>query len=161
MLWLIGMMGSGKSTIGRFVSAALALPFMDTDEILRDRWGPIDEQFRADGEKVFRAREAAVVAEIAAGPPAVVATGGGAPLDPASGDEMQRSGVVIWLAVPADILETRLRGLGGRPLLSDAGAVRVLAEERESRYRSIADVVVDGSAPVGDVIREVVARWKR
>ncbi|MGH9000821.1 MAG: shikimate kinase, partial [Acidimicrobiia bacterium] len=98
-LVLVGMMGSGKSSVGRRLARRLGRSFVDTDQLVEARRGlPIAEIFAADGEAAFRALESSAVAEaLGASPPAVVAFGGGAILDPANRERARAGAVVVWL----------------------------------------------------------------
>jgi shikimate kinase len=153
---LVGLMGSGKTTIGKKVASALGVPFADTDAEIERRSGrSIAAIFESDGEAAFRATEAATVAELVdTSPPGVVATGGGAVLDPATRARLRDRATVVWLRATPAVLVHRIASDGTRPLLADdprAALVR-LAAEREPLYREVADHVVD----VDHVARKVV-----
>jgi shikimate kinase len=154
---LVGLMGSGKSSIGRKVASALGVAFVDSDAEIERRAGrTIAEIFAADGEPTFRATEAAVVAElVGTEPPGVVATGGGAVLDAATRSLLHDRSTVIWLRASPAVLAHRIAPDGTRPLLADdpREALTRLAAERDPLYRGVADHVVD----VDHVARKVVA----
>lgn len=155
-LVLIGMMGSGKSTVGRRVAASLGVPFVDSDAEIERRAGrTIAEIFAVEGEAAFREAEAAVVAElVAADQPGVVSTGGGVVIDPATRALLRDRATVVWLRAAPGVLAHRVAPDGSRPLLSDdpEEALRRLADEREPLYRETADQVVE----VGHVARKLV-----
>lgn len=161
-LWLVGMMGAGKSTVGPLVARRLQRPFLDLDEVLAAEAGrSIPEIFAAEGESGFRRREGAVLAA-KAGTEAVVACGGGAAMDRANVALMRSSGMVAWLEAPAVVLVERVGEGKGRPLLArEAGAgVEDLAARRESAYTAAAHCRVGtaGRTPE-EVAEEVVRRW--
>ena len=153
---LVGLMGSGKSTIGKKVAHALDVPFTDTDaEIERRRGCSIASLFETEGEPAFRAAEAAVVAEVVHGDrPGVIATGGGAVLDPATRALLREHATVVWLRASPAMLVHRIAPDGTRPLLADdpRDALERLAAEREPLYLEVADHVVD----VDHVARKLV-----
>jgi shikimate kinase len=144
---LVGMMGSGKSTVGKRLANALGVPFADSDAEIEARAGcTIAEIFAADGEAAFRATEAATVAElVVADRPAVIATGGGAVLDATTRSLLQERATVVWLRASPGMLAHRIAGDGTRPLLADDpdAALRRLVTERDPLYRATADHVVD------------------
>ena len=161
MLWLIGMTGSGKTTSGREVARRLGVAFIDTDEELERRWGPIQEQWAIDGEGSFREREESLVAELAGRRErAVVATGGGAVTSEGSRASMRASGVVVWLRAAEATLSARLEGAPRRPIL-DEKTVADLAGERQALYAGVAHHVVDTDTLSSEqVIEEVRALWR-
>jgi shikimate kinase len=165
-LWLIGMMGSGKTTVGRLAAKTLGVEFIDTDQEIAWRVGCSVAQLWGElGESAFRDMEKAAVARVA-GLNAVVATGGGAPLDPGSREIMGSSGKVVWLRVSPAVTVERIGDPKDRPLLanipSTEAAVRSLLEERADAYQSAADLIVDtdGHEPE-DLAREVVDAWSQ
>jgi shikimate kinase len=135
---LIGLSGSGKSTVGRLLGARLARPFVDTDDVVVALAGrPIPEIFAAEGEPAFRELERRAVCGVLDGPPAVIATGGGAPVDVANRERLWAGNLVVWLDAPVDVLVRRVGAAGaGRPLLSGGAAERLshLAAARRPVY---------------------------
>lgn len=159
-VWLIGMMGSGKSTVGRLVADHLGRPFYDTDELVEQAENAsIPEIFGEDGESGFREKEKWIVEEVVSRPPGIVATGGGVVLDPENVATMRRSGTVVYLAADIDALSRRLEQADGRPLLAGDknGRLHTIASERAERYRSSADVIVDATDSVEAVVANVEA----
>jgi shikimate kinase len=162
-LWLIGMMGSGKSAVGAAVASRLGVAFVDTDAVVVDHIGAaIDELWERNGEDAFRREEAAAVAEVARGPMAVIATGGGAVVDPANVAAMKNSGAVVWLRAGAETLSRRVGDGDGRPLL--AGAVplerlRSILEERSAAYEAAADMVIDTDDLPAEEIADRIESW--
>jgi 3-dehydroquinate synthetase len=135
-LALIGFMGAGKSTIGRELARRTARPFVDTDEEIEKRFGPIGELFER-GEPEFRRIEEQIVAEALAGPTAVIALGGGAVLSEASRRRLRRAAFVAWVTVDVETAWSRVSG-SGRPLASDREQFGRLFEERGALYDLLA-----------------------
>jgi shikimate kinase len=161
-LWLVGLMGSGKSTVGPLVAARLGLPFIDLDaEVASAAGRSVAEVFAAEGEVGFRRREAAALATVA-GKAAVVACGGGVAVDADNVARMRAGGRVIWLEAAPRLLAARVGRGEGRPLLG-AGRVarrlRRLRAERGAAYAAAADrrVATDGLAP--PPVAEEGVRW--
>ena len=137
---LVGMMGAGKSTIGRRLSARLRLPFLDADaEIEAAHAGmTIPEIFSAHGEPYFRDGEARVIARLLDSGPAVIATGGGAFMREETRGRIRSKAVSLWLKADADIIMKRVKRRADRPLLQTAdpaATVGRLIEEREPVYQ--------------------------
>ena len=164
MLWLIGMMGSGKSTVGKLVAETLGVPFVDLDVRIAEAAGSsISVLFAAEGEAGFRTREAGALARVADGPAAVVATGGGVVLDPGNVARMRARGVVAWLEAKASTLASRVENETGRPLLEDELPEPRLAEILEARRGAYsgaahARIVTDERTPK-DIAEEVGRLW--
>ena len=143
---LVGLMGAGKSAVGRALAALTGRAHLDADdEIERAARASIAEIFARDGEAFFRAREAEVVGRVLAGPPGVLSTGGGAWMSAAVRRAVAERGVSVWLRADLDTLWPRVSGRAHRPLLRGADGRAVLARlmtERAPRYAQ-ADLVVD------------------
>ncbi|NMC69897.1 MAG: shikimate kinase [Myxococcales bacterium] len=144
-LYLVGLRGSGKSTVGRRVAGRLGLAFVDADaEVEREAGRTVAELFAAEGEAGFRARERRVMLALAARSGLVVATGGGAVLDAGVRAALAASGVVVWLDAAPEVRASRIAGDGGRPPLTEHGGgpaeERAVALAREPLYRSCAAV---------------------
>ena len=150
-------MGAGKSTVGRRLAERLGLPFVDTDDLLSERFGPIPAQFADEGEAVFRAREAEIVTEIVAGPPVVAATGGGLWVDPKNRARLREAFDLVVLDAPLDVLATRVGAGAGRPLWGDDVAARYAA--RRPAYAD-ADLRIDVSHKDPDTIVEEIVAWR-
>jgi shikimate kinase len=136
-LYLTGFMGSGKTTVGGLLAEALGLAFVDLDtEIERAAGATVREIFDSQGEDAFRALETRVLAEVAEGPAAVVATGGGVVTRPENIRRMRSSGVVVWLHPAFDTIARRIgsRGKTARPLFTDETAARALYRRRLPAY---------------------------
>jgi shikimate kinase len=141
---LIGPMGAGKSRVGARLAAAAGAPFVDTDVLIEQRYGPIDQIFEREGEEYFRIVERELVAE-ALHAEAVISLGGGSVLHHDTRRELADL-QVVWLKVSADAVAARLAG-GNRPLLADGGLARwtAIQEERAPLYASLADLEIDTS----------------
>jgi shikimate kinase len=148
---LVGMPGSGKSTVGRQLSRRLVLPFFDSDHLIEERLGcSIREFFAREGEQAFRDIEQQVIAELAAGPTAVVATGGGTVLREANRQCLRAAGRVVYLRSSPEELYRRLRHDTQRPLLQVAdplGKLRELYAQRDALYREAAHFQVETGRP--------------
>jgi shikimate kinase len=158
---LVGMMGAGKSTIGRRLSARLRLPFVDADtEIEQAHAGmTIPEIFAAHGEPYFRDGEARVIARLLDGGPAVVATGGGAFMREDTRDRIRAKAVSIWLKADADIIMKRVKRRADRPLLQTAdpsATVGRLIEEREPVYQGADLTIWSRDVPHDKIVEECI-----
>jgi shikimate kinase len=151
ILSLVGMPGSGKTTVGRQLSRRLALPFFDSDHQIEQRLGcSIREYFAREGEAAFRELEEQVLRELAQGPSAVVATGGGAVLREANRLRLREGGHVIYLRSSPEELFRRLRHDRQRPLLQVADPLdrlRTMYAERDPLYRETAHFLVETGRP--------------
>lgn len=159
---LVGLMGAGKSNIGRRLAARLGLPFFDSDPEIEAAAGEtIDEIFANRGERVFREGERRVITRLLAQPVHVLATGGGAFMDPETRILISRRGVSLWLRADLDVLAARVARRSNRPLLKQGDPRAILAELIERRYPvySEADVVIDSGtgSPEATVTRAIAA----
>jgi shikimate kinase len=162
IVYLVGMPGSGKSTVGAELAARLGVPFLDLDvEIERAEGRSITEIFQADGEPGFRAREARALVDASKNDPAVIACGGGVVLEPANRITLRSTGTCVFLDVPLEVLESRVRPDADRPLIRTEGDLSRLLSERGPLYREFAAHVVEGSGDPGDVADAIVEelRW--
>jgi len=160
-LVLIGMMGAGKSSIGRKLAHRLNLPFVDADaEIERAAGMSISDIFAKHGEPYFRAGEARVIARLLEGGPQVLATGGGAFMHPQSREAIRAKGISIWLKAEYDVLLKRIKRRSDRPMLKtqDPGeTLRRLMQERDPVYAE-ADVIVHSrDVPHEIIIAEIIS----
>lgn len=142
---MVGMMGAGKTAVGRELARRLHVPFIDSDaEIETAANLTIAEIFDRNGEGFFREKEAQVIARLLAGAPCVLSVGGGAFLNGQTRARINAEGVSVWLEVPLDLLWSRVRRKDTRPLLrtdDPRGTLERLAAEREPVY-ALADLRV-------------------
>lgn len=156
-VFLIGFMGTGKSTVGRALAGHLGVPFVDLDrQIEEDAGKSVAEIFAEDGEAQFRSLETAALARVAAGDPCVVATGGGAPTHDHNLETMRRSGLVIALEASLDELGRRVDQGEGRPLWSDPAEVEALMARRAPIYRRAHAVLQTDGRGISEVGRAAV-----
>jgi shikimate kinase len=159
---LVGLMGAGKTKIGRRLAARLNLPFFDSDEEIETAAGEtIEEIFANRGEAVFRDGERRVIARLLHGPVHVLATGGGAFMDPVTRRVITARGVSVWLRAELDVLFARVSRRTNRPLLKTPNPRGVLAELIDRRYPiyAEADVTIDSGEgpPDATASRAIVA----
>jgi shikimate kinase len=162
-IFLIGMMGSGKSTVGRALAHRLNYRFFDSDILIeRVAQQTLIEIFQSQGEAAFRAIETEVLRELAACLRSVVATGGGAVLEQTNWSHL-RQGLIVWLDAPVDLLVQRLQQDQSRPLLQEGdlmSKLTTLLEQRHGLYRE-ADLIIAlqaGSTPeqIAELILEKI-----
>jgi shikimate kinase len=143
---LVGLMGAGKSSIGRRLAQTLGLPFTDADtEIETAADATIEEIFARDGEATFRNGERRVIARLLEGPPQVLATGGGAFMDPSTRSILRQRSISVWLRADLETLLSRVNRRGNRPLLKNGDPRAVLTQLMAERYPiyAEADITVD------------------
>lgn len=154
-------MGAGKTKIGRRLAARLNLPFFDSDNEIEAAAGEtIEEIFGNRGEAVFRDGERRVIARLLHQPTHVLATGGGAFMDPATRDAIARRGVSVWLRADLDVLLARVSRRSNRPLLQHSDPRAVLAEliTRRHPVYAEADLAIDsGEGPAEQTTTRVIA----
>lgn len=161
-IFLVGMMGVGKTTIGRQLAAALGREFIDLDQAIEARCGVrIAIIFDIEGEAGFRRRETAALDEYTRRPGLVLATGGGAVLSEANRRMLSERGCVVYLRAGVDELYRRVARDRGRPMLrAEDPRQRIvdLLALREPLYESVADVTLDtGDQPISQVLRNLLA----
>ena len=159
---LVGLMGAGKTKIGRRLAIRLGLPFFDSDQEIEAAAGEtIEEIFANRGERVFRVGERRVITRLLAKPVHVLATGGGAFMDPLTRAVVRRLGVSLWLRADLDVLVQRVSRRSDRPLLKAGDARAILAEliERRHPIYEEADLTVDSGdgSPETTVTRAIAA----
>jgi shikimate kinase len=157
---LVGMMGAGKSSVGRRLAAKLGVPFRDADSEIEAAAGcTVAEIFERFGEQDFRDGERRVIARLLGQPPHVLATGGGAFMDAGTRDVIARRGVSVWLRADLDVLMVRVSRRSNRPLLQEPDPRAVMAALIERRYPiyAEADLTVDsGEGPLEQTVTRVV-----
>lgn len=153
---LVGMMGAGKSSIGRRLSVRLGIPFVDADTEIENAAGmTIPEIFQMHGEPYFRAGEARVIARLLDGEAAVLATGGGAVIDPHTRELIAEKGVSIWLNADVDVLIKRTkRRTGDRPLVD---RIKELLPLREPFYAQSNITIHSRDEPHDNIVDDIVA----
>ena len=158
---LVGMMGAGKTSVGKRLAARLGLPFVDADaEIEAGAQLTISEIFERFGEVYFREGERKVIARLLGGGPVVLATGGGAFMNAITRDNIARQGVSIWLNPSFDVLLARVRKKSNRPLLKTADpeeTLRRLIEERSPTY-ALADFTIESLDGSHDSVVDAILR---
>ncbi len=162
---LVGLMGCGKSSIGRRLATRLALPFIDADEeIERVAQKTISEIFGDHGEAFFRDREAKVIERLLASGPQVLATGGGAFMTPDTRARIRDAGVSIWLRAELPVLMRRVAKRDTRPLLKEGDPEAVMRRLMDARYPvyAEADITVESrDVPHEGIVSEIVEALMR
>ena len=159
-IFLVGLMGAGKTTVGRALAQRCGLRFVDSDHEIERREGcTIAELFARDGEAAFRDREAEVIDELTQLDGIVLATGGGAVLREASRAALHGRGSVVYLRANPDELANRTRHDRSRPLLQGVDArarLRELFRARDPLYREVAHFVIDTGRPSPALLTQLV-----
>ncbi len=158
---LVGMMGAGKSSIGRRLATRLGIPFVDADtEIEKAAGMSIPEIFSTHGEPYFRAGETRVIARLLDSGPQVLSTGGGAFMNAETRANVHTKGVSVWLRATVEVLSRRIKRRGDRPLLKNTDPVETLKRllvERDPIYAE-ADVTVESrDVPHETIVEEIIA----
>jgi shikimate kinase len=157
---MVGMMGAGKSAIGRRLAQRLGVPFVDADaEIERAAGCTIEEIFERHGEAAFRDGERRVIARLLDGAVGVMATGGGAFMDPETRARIRSRAITVWLKADLDTLVERVSRRGHRPLLKNGDPREILTRLMETRgpIYAEADITVEtGNAPASATVERVI-----
>ncbi|MBI1273735.1 MAG: shikimate kinase [Alphaproteobacteria bacterium] len=157
---LVGMMGSGKSSVGRKLAARLALPFTDSDSEVEAAAGcSVAEIFERYGEAEFRNGERRVIARLLAGSPQVLATGGGAFMDDETRALIKQRGLSVWLKADLETLVQRAGRRGDRPLLKDGDPAEVLSAlmiKREPIYAEADIAIQSGNHPIDETVDQIM-----
>jgi len=163
-LVLVGLMGVGKSTVGRRLARRLGLSFVDSDAAIEDAAGyPAAEIFERFGERDFRDGERRLVARLVEGEIRVIATGGGAYVDPNTRKLLNERAITVWLDAPVDILAERTSRRDTRAQLRNGNAKAVLQKLDEERRPSYAEAhihVKSGDGAHSDVVEAIIAALK-
>jgi len=162
---LVGLMGAGKSTIGRNLAKQLHKDFYDSDRVIEERTGvDIATIFEIEGEQGFRDREEQIIKELCLMENIVLATGGGSILRESNRKNMRKHGQVIYLCTTAELLYSRIRYDKSRPLMqtdSPLGTLSKLLKDREPFYEDVADIVIKtGKQKAGFIVKRVVEALK-
>lgn len=164
-LVLVGLMGCGKSSIGKRLAARLSLPFIDADEeIERVAQKSITEIFADHGEEFFRDREAKVIARLLGSGPQVLATGGGAFITAETRQKIREAGVSIWLRAELPVLMRRVGKRDTRPLLKSGDPEQVMRNLMAARYPiyAEADITIESrDIPHDSIVAEIIAALAR
>ena len=163
---LVGLMGAGKSTIGRHLARRLNLTFYDSDKVIEERTGvSIPTIFAVEGEAGFREREEQVIADLTAQPNVLIATGGGSVLRDINREHIKAGGKVIYLRASAEQLFQRNKHDKSRPLMQTANpmqTLRDLLKAREPLYMEVADLIMPtGKQKVNIILRDIHAKLKQ
>ncbi|MEQ7874848.1 shikimate kinase [Sphingomonas sp. ASV193] len=164
---LVGLMGAGKSTVGRRLARRLGLPFIDSDVAIEEANGgqTTAEIFERYGEPAFRDGERRVVARLIDGTVRVIATGGGAFVDPDTRALLNQKAVTVWLDAPVRVLAERTARRNNRPMLKVGDPEEILARLAEARRHAYAEAhirIVSGTGAHGTVVEDVmkaVGEW--
>ena len=153
---LVGMMGAGKSSVGRRLASRLGIDFIDADTEIESAAGmTIPEIFAKHGESYFRSGEARVIARLLDGGPQVLATGGGSVMDQTTRDLIHIKGISVWLKADLDVLLKRTKPRNDRPLVEK---IRDLLPAREPVY-ALSDIVVQSrDEPHETIVEEIIAK---
>ncbi|MDX1795416.1 MAG: shikimate kinase AroK [Hydrogenovibrio sp.] len=162
-IFLVGPMGVGKSTVGRFLSEKLHYDFVDSDHEIEAKTGAtIPMIFDIEGEEGFRLREANVIDELTQRPETVLATGGGAVINPENRKHLRSRGFVVYLKSSVEALLQRTKHDRNRPLLQTDNPQQVLLDlikKREPLYLEVADLVIETEqVPVHKVVKQIIER---
>ena len=156
---LIGMMGSGKTTIGHLLATRTGWPYVDNDELVRRQSGMSARELLADGgqDRLRAVETGALELGLELEPPVIVGVAAGTVLDPANRDRMRDGGTVVWLRASAGTLIERARDAVHRPFIDrDDAWMAKTADEREPLYAEIADIVVDTGHAAPDESVEII-----
>ena len=157
---MVGLMGAGKTSIGRRLAARLGLSFVDADDEIEAAAGSsIADIFERHGEASFRDGERRVIARLLNGPPIVLATGGGAFMDAETRERIAAKGISVWLRADIDTLVRRTSRRNDRPLLKNGDQREILTRLMDQRYPiyQLANVVVDSfDAPAEETLQQVL-----
>ncbi|MDP2195044.1 MAG: shikimate kinase [Rhodocyclaceae bacterium] len=159
LIYLVGMMGAGKTTVGRRLSKSVGWPFVDLDQHIESATGvSVATIFEIEGETGFRQREAQALQQLASAGKLIVATGGGVVLNPLNRARMNASGVVVYLCAPPGLLFERTRHDKTRPLLQVAdplARITSLVEKRDPLYREVADFIIEPNGGLSNAVNSI------
>jgi len=159
-IFLVGLMGSGKSTIGRALAQRLSLDFLDSDREIEEHTGvSVSLIFDIEGESGFRQREQDIIDQLTNKHHLVLATGGGAVLDPLNRQRLQQRGIVIYLSASIERILERTRHDQSRPLLQTDNPQQTLTDMhtlRDPLYREVADLTIDTAKPLHAVTNDII-----
>ncbi len=162
-IFLVGLMGAGKTTVGKLLAKMRGCEFYDSDHEIERRTGVnIPLIFELEGEAGFRKRETQVIRDLSMMGKIVLATGGGAVLMPENREALKQNGTVVYLCASVNELCNRTKGDRNRPLLQNGdprAKLEALYQQRDPLYREVADMVVEtGGQPVINIVNEIESR---
>jgi shikimate kinase len=165
-IYFIGLMGAGKTTIGKILAKNLGKTFYDTDQVIEQRTGvKVSTIFELEGEEGFRKRETAMIEELSQLDNIVMATGGGAVLLPENRQALKQHGCVIYLRANVNDLWVRMRHDKHRPLLQNVDVrakLEQLYHQRNPLYTETASLIIDtGSQPVANILNQIDTAFKK
>ncbi len=162
---LVGLMGAGKSTIGRRLANALDVPFIDSDnEIVEAAGCSISDIFESYGESIFRDLEQRVILRLMSGTPCIVATGGGAFIQPAIREAISEKAISVWLKADLPVLLERVSRRDNRPLLKTGDKSEILQKLIDERYPiyAQADITIDSNfGPHETVVEDIIMALRK
>lgn len=162
---LVGLMGAGKSSVGRRLANELSLTFVDADnEIEAAAQKSISEIFADHGEEYFRTGEEKVIKRLLESGPQILATGGGAFMSAKTRDEIKQHGISVWIKAELDVLVSRVSRRDNRPLLKNGDPKQIMQKLMDERYPvySQADItVLSREVPHEDIVREIIDKLAR
>ncbi|MDP3031668.1 MAG: shikimate kinase [Rhodocyclaceae bacterium] len=158
-IYLVGMMGAGKTTVGKRLAKAIGWQFVDLDQYIENATGvSVTTIFEIEGEAGFRQREAQALKQLATAGKMVIATGGGVVLDPINRARLGASGIVVYLRASPELLYERTRHDKSRPLLQVAdplARIAGLVEKRDPLYREVADTIIEANAGLTNAVNAI------
>lgn len=160
-IYLIGMPGCGKSTIGKIISDKLSLKHIDADKFLEEKYSQtIPDIFRLYGEEDFRQKESTVLCELSKMSNLLVSTGGGVVVREKNKELMKKSGTVVFIDTnPHNILENS--NLSGRPLLKDKNRIYEIYESRINLYKDFADIIIENNSSIEVAANEIIKHFSK
>ncbi len=162
---LCGFMGCGKSTVGKIIAEKLNLTLIDGDTYIEQKENKtVSEIFAQNGEEYFRAAEKQAMSELSQKENVVIATGGGAVINPDNAKSLKQTGLLVFIEVTPETVIKRLKGDTTRPLLQRPdrnAAILELMERRYPIYRSASDVTVDGNGDAETVADSIIKEFEK
>lgn len=161
---LIGLMGSGKTTVGKMLADELDYTFVDTDAIIEETSGlTINEIFSRFGENDFREKEVSAVRRLCLQENLVISTGGGIVERTENLDSLRQNGLIFYLFAPSGELFNRIRTMQNRPLLNNPDPERTLAQllEKREKFYNLADVKIDTvNKSLDEIVKEIIQHYE-
>lgn len=159
---LCGFMGTGKTTVGQYLSRLAGLNFIDTDQYIENLEGiSVKEIFETFGEKYFRSLEKTCIKNVSASVPSIISTGGGAILYDENIFYLKRTGKIFLLTAPLDIIFSRLNNDTSRPLIKDENFIKKLFDQRTEKYFNCADFIVDAERNINEICQVIISEIEK